>query len=342
MRGQVNGDASELQSQFNHSVRKIEMKRLRQLLVFLSVLSTAANAAFPEKPIRIIVPYAVGGGADSAARLIALKMSEHLGKAVIVENRPGANAVIGTLAISKAEADGHTIGMVISAHAINPFVVKNLPYDPVKDFESVAYVARMPGVLLVHPSFPAENLPDLVALAKKQPAEFFYAIPGGLTNGHVSMELLKRAASINVTPVTFKGGAPAAMEVVSGRVQMMITAPPASMPFVQSGKLKAIATTGANRLKQLEKVPTFKEAGYSDFETYEWFGIIAPANTPKSIVDRLHEAISLGLKDPAIASRLSGMGLEVVNGGPKELNSMLETEMAKMKVLTQAVKFESE
>jgi tripartite-type tricarboxylate transporter receptor subunit TctC len=145
-----------------------------------------------------------------------------------------------------------------------------------------------------------------------------------------------------VTPVIFKGGAPAAMEVVSGRVQMMISAPPASMNFVQSGKLKAIATTGVNRLQQLEKVPTFKEAGYLDFETYEWFGIIAPANTPKPIVDRLNDAISLALKDPSIASRLSGMGLEVVNSGPKDLKAMLETELAKMKTLTQAVKFESD
>jgi len=322
--------------------RKIQMKRLLQLLIFVSVLITEANAAFPEKPIRIIVPYAVGGGADSAARLIALKMSEYFGKAVIVDNRPGANAVIGTLAIAKAEADGHTIGLVISAHAINPFVVKNLPYDPLKDFESITYVARMPGVLLVHPSLPAETLPELVALIKKQPTEFFYAVPGGLTNGHVSMELLKRVASINVTPVIFKGGAPAAMEVVSGRVQMMISAPPASMNFVQSGKLKAIATTGVNRLQQLEKIPTFKEAGYLDFETYEWFGIIAPANTPKPIVDRLNDAISLALKDPSIASRLSGMGLEVVNSGPKDLKAMLETELAKMKTLTQAVKFESD
>lgn len=317
------------------------MKLLLRLLFCLS-LTGAVHAAFPEKPIRIIVPYAAGGGADSTSRLLAQKMSEHLGQPVIVDNRPGANAVIGTSAIAKAEPDGYNIGMVISAHAINAFVVKNLPYDPLKDFEPVAYVARMPGVLLVNPSFPAATLPELVALAKRQPAQLFYAIAGGLTNGHVSMELLKVTAGIDVTPVTFKGGAPASMEVVSGRVQMMIVAPPAAMPFIQTGKLRAVATTGATRLKQLDKVPTFKESGYADFETYEWFGILAPARTPKAVIDRLSESISLALKDPAVAARLATMGLEVVNGGPRELKTMLDGEMGKMKSLTQAVKFESE
>jgi tripartite-type tricarboxylate transporter receptor subunit TctC len=317
------------------------MKLLLRLLLCLS-LTGAVHAAFPEKPIRIIVPYAAGGGADSTSRLLAQKMSEHLGQPVIVDNRPGANAVIGTSAIAKAEPDGYNIGMVISAHAINAFVVKNLPYDPLKDFEPIAYVARMPGVLLVNPSFPAATLPELVALAKRQPAQLFYAIAGGLTNGHVSMELLKVTAGIDVTPVTFKGGAPASMEVVSGRVQMMIVAPPAAMPFIQTGKLRAVATTGATRLKQLDKVPTFKESGYADFETYEWFGILAPARTPKAVIDRLSESISLALKDPAVAARLATMGLEVVNGGPRELKTMLDGEMGKMKSLTQAVKFESE
>lgn len=318
------------------------MKRLAVLAGSLLLAAGLAHAAFPERPIRIVVPYAAGGGADTAARLIGQKMAEHLGQPVIVDNRPGANAVVGTQAVARAEPDGHQIGMVISAHAINPFVVRHLPYDPQKDFEPIAYVARMPGVLLVHPGLAGTTLPEIVALAKQQPGQLFYAIPGGLTNGHVSMELLKLAAGIDVTPVMFKGGAPAAQEVLSGRVQLMITAPPASMPYIQSGRLRAVAVTGAARLKQLDQVPTFQEAGLAGFETYEWFALLAPARTPRPVIDRLHEAVALALNDPAIAARLAGMGLEVVNGGPRELRSMLERELTKMRALTRAVKFDSE
>lgn len=314
---------------------------LKIAMAWLSFVALA-HGAFPEKPIRIIVPYAAGGGADSAARLIATKMTEQLGQPVIVDNRPGGNAVIGTTAIAKAEPDGYTIGMVISAHAITPFVGKALSYDPQKDFEPLAYVARMPGIVLVSPSLPVSSVGELVALARRQPGKLFYAVPGGLTNGHVSMELLKLATSIDVTPVAFKGGAPAVLEVSSGRVEMLIVAPPAAMPFIQAGKLKPIVVTGATRLRQLNEIPTLMESGYPDFETYEWFAMLAPAKTPAAIVDRISGSVSNALKDPAVIDRLSNLGLEVVNHGPEGLKKMLDAEFKKMKALTRVVKFEIE
>ncbi len=298
--------------------------------------------AYPDKPVKVIVPYAAGGGADTASRLISQKLAAAWNQPFVVENRPGGNAVIGTSAIAKAAPDGYTIGMVISAHAVNPFVAKDLPYDAVKDFEPVSFVARMPGVLLVPPEFPAKSLGDLVAMAKRQPKGLFYAVPGGLTNGHVSMEMLKLAAGIDVTAVMFKGGAPATTEVISGRVQMMIAAPPAAMPFVQSGKLKALATTGATRPKSLDQLPTFIEAGFAGFETYEWFGMLAPAHTPAAIVDQLSGGIAAALKDEKVIDTLSKLGLEIVGGGPQDLRRFLDRELSKMKTLTQAVKLDSE
>lgn len=312
------------------------------LAVWLLTAAASVAAAYPDKPVKVIVPYAAGGGADTASRLISNKLSGYWGQQFVVENRPGGNAVIGTSAIAKASPDGYTIGMVISAHAVNPFVTKAMPYDAVKDFEPISYVARMPGVLLVNPSVPAKTLAELVSMAKRQPKEFFYAIPGGLTNGHVSMEMLKLAAAIEVTPVMFKGGAPAVMEVVSGRVQMIIAAPPAAMPFVQSGKLKALATTGARRARSLDQLPTFIESGFPGFETYEWFGMLAPAQTPAAIIDQLAGGISSALKDEKIIETLSKLGLEVLGGGPQDLKRFLERELSKMRALTQAVKLESE
>lgn len=312
------------------------------LAAWLLLTAAGAVAAYPEKPVKVIVPYAAGGGADTASRLISQKLSGYWGQQFVVENRPGGNAVIGTSAIAKASPDGYTIGMVISAHAVNPFVTKDMPYDAVKDFEPISYVARMPGVLLVPPAFPAKTLGELVAMAKRQPREFFYAVPGGLTNGHVSMEMLKLAAGIDVTAVMYKGGAPATVELMAGRVQMMIAAPPAAMPFVQSGKLKALATTGAVRAKSLDQLPTFIESGFAGFETYEWFGMLAPAHTPAAIIEQLSGGISTALKDEKIIDTLSKSGLEVLGGGPQDLKRFLERELTKMRTLTQAVKLDSE
>ncbi len=320
------------------------MKKLLQACLASGLLLAASHVpgAYPDKPVKVIVPYAAGGGADTASRLIAQKLSAAWNQGFIVENRPGGNAVIGTSAIAKAAPDGYTIGMVISAHAVNPFVTKDMPYDAVKDFAPVSFVARMPGVLLVPPAFPAKSLGELVAMAKRQPRELFYAVPGGLTNGHVSMEMLKLAAGIDVTAVMFKGGAPATAELISGRVQMMIAAPPAAMPLVQGGKLRALATTGASRPKSLDQLPTFIESGFAGFETYEWFGMLAPANTPPAIVDQLAGGIATALRDEKVIDTLSKLGLEIIGGGPQDLRRFLDGELAKMRKLTQAVKLDAE
>lgn len=315
------------------------MKQLSMLFLCLLIFGIA-QADYPDKPVKWVVPYAVGGGADISSRVIAARMAGYLGQPIIIENHPGGNAVIGTRVIAKANPDGYTLGLVLSAHAVNPFVAKSLPYDPVKDFEPIAYVARMPGVMVVHPSVQANTLSDVVKLAKQHPKELFYAIPGGLTNGHVSMEMLKLEAAIDVTPVTFRGGAPATTEVVAGRIQMMILAPTAAMPFIQSGKLKAIATTGAIRPKALEKVPTFIESGFPGFETYEWFAMLAPAATPSVVIDKVFAALLFALKNEEVIKALEGAGLEIVGTGPQALKQHIEQEMGKMKKLTQTVKFQ--
>jgi tripartite-type tricarboxylate transporter receptor subunit TctC len=291
--------------------------------------SSAFAQDYPSKPIRIIVTFAAGGTSDLLSRAVGAKLAAVLGQQVITDNRPGAGSVIGTDMVAKAPPDGHTIGMLISTHAVNPFVMKNLPYDTINDFAPITLVAIVPGILSVTAGLPVRNVQEMVQLVRSKPGQFNYGLPGSMTSGHLSMELLKVIAGLDMVAVAYKGGAPAAADLASGQVQFMINSPPSVLAFVKAGKVRALAVTGAQRSPGLPEVPTIRESGFPDYETYEWYGLFAPAKVPKEIVARLAQEVARILKDPELRERMLVQGAELVGNSPEEFGQFVRTEMDK-------------
>jgi tripartite-type tricarboxylate transporter receptor subunit TctC len=291
--------------------------------------SSAFAQDYPSKPIRIIVTFAAGGTSDLLSRAVGAKLAAVLGQQVITDNRPGAGSVIGTDMVAKAPPDGHTIGMLISTHAVNPFVMKNLPYDTINDFAPITLVAIVPGILSVNAGLPVRNVQEMVQLVRSKPGQFNYGLPGSMTSGHLSMELLKVIAGLDMVAVAYKGGAPAAADLASGQVQFMINSPPSVLAFVKAGKVRALAVTGAQRSPGLPDVPTIRESGFPDYETYEWYGLVAPAKVPKEIVARLAQEVARILKDPELRERMLVQGAELVGNSPEEFGQFVRTEMDK-------------
>jgi tripartite-type tricarboxylate transporter receptor subunit TctC len=291
--------------------------------------SSAFAQDYPSKPIRIIVTFAAGGTSDLLSRAVGAKLAAVLGQQVITDNRPGAGSVIGTDMVAKAPPDGHTIGMLISTHAVNPFVMKNLPYDTINDFAPITLVAIVPGILSVNAGLPVRNVQEMVQLVRSKPGQFNYGLPGSMTSGHLSMELLKVIAGLDMVAVAYKGGAPAAADLASGQVQFMINSPPSVLAFVKAGKVRALAVTGAQRSPGLPEVPTIRESGFPDYETYEWYGLFAPAKVPKEIVARLAQEVARILKDPELRERMLVQGAELVGNSPEEFGQFVRTEMDK-------------
>ena len=259
------------------------MKKVKFLLALAAssfALSSFAQTEWPNKPIQIIVTFAPGGTSDVLARAIAPDLSKALGQPVLVVNKPGANSTIATREVARAAPDGNTIGLFISAHAINPHISKSLPYDTKKDFIPLAMLALMPGILTVNPNVPAQNLQELVALAKAKPGSLAYGTPGGLTSGQLSMQYLIKLAAVDITEIGYKGGGPALTDLLAGHIQMLINSPTSTIPHVKSGKLRPIATTGATRPEALKDIPTIAESGFPGFELYEWYALFLPAGTP--------------------------------------------------------------
>ncbi len=307
------------------------------ILLCWSPAYLAAADLYPMRPIRIIVPIAPGGGTDITARLVAAKIGEEFGQPVVVDNRPGGASIIGTLVVASATPDGYTLGMVTSGHVVNPFAYK-LPYDTVKDFEPINNLVLMQGILATHPSLQVANVNELISMAKKRPGMLLYAVPSALTNGHVTMEMLKIAANVDITPVVYRGGAPAVTAVLSGEAQLFIIAPMPVLAHIQSGRLKALATTGARRMKGMENIPTLSESGFPELETYEWYGMLAPARTPQSVISKLNSAIGRALKKEDVVQRLATLGAEPVGMGPEDFRAFMNRQLAKMKALSQRVK----
>jgi tripartite-type tricarboxylate transporter receptor subunit TctC len=309
------------------------MKLLRYLastlLVCLPLAAAAQASDFPNKAIRLVVPFPPGGATDAAARLVAVKMSEHWGQPVLVDNRAGAGGNVGSDLVAKSPADGYTLVMgVTGSHAINTSLYSRMPYDPVTDFVAISQVAVVPNVLVVHPSVPAKNLAELMALAKKEPGKLNYASLGNGTAAHLGMEMLKSEAGVDITHVPYKGSAPAVSDLLGGQVQMMVDGLPSALPHVKAGKLRAIALTSLRRSPSLPDLPTISET-YPGFYADAWSGLFAPKGTPQPVVDKLSAEVQRILKLPDVREKLAALGAEPVGSTQAEFAAHVKKEIDK-------------
>lgn len=306
----------------------------RRHLIAAAALAAAAGGpaiaqGFPDRPVRVIVPFGPGGGTDNLVRLIEPHVRTALGQPIVIENRAGAGGTIGSEMVARAPADGYTMLIVDSSFAINPSLFPRLPYDPVKDFAPVSLLATGPVILLAHPSLPATSLQELVAMAKAQPGALNYASGGNGASTHLAGELLKMVAGIDLVHVPYRGTGPATIDVVAGHVKLMFNGISAARPHVDAGRLRALAVTGANRSPALPEVPTMQQAGVRDFEVSTVFGLLTTGGTPPAIVARLHRETVAAVRRPEITQRLKDLGAEPVASTPEAFAAVIARDLAK-------------
>jgi len=301
------------------------------LLLALPALPSVAFAqAWPSKPIKWVVPFAPGGTTDILARTVGEKLGAALGQPVIVENRPGAGGGVGADFVAKSPPDGYTlVGGTISTHAINASLYKSLPYDPVRDFVPITLIARLPNLLVINPNVPAKNVAELVALMKANPGKYTFASSGNGTSQHLSGELFKSIAGVDMQHVPYKGSPPALQDVVGGQVTMTFDNITTALPLAKAGNLRALAVTTAQRSAVAPEIPTMAEAGLAGYEIGSWQGVFAPAGTPPEIVRRLNTEIVRILKSPEIHDKLIALGAEPVGNSVDEFTAMVKSEVVK-------------
>jgi len=298
--------------------------------------------SFPSRPVRLIVPYAPGGGADTTARLIAPRLQEALGETVVVENRPGASGVIGDETVAKAAPDGHTLLIGAFAHAVNPSLLPKMPYRTPEDFAPISLLVTVPELMVITPSHPARTVADLVAMAKAEPGKLFYASSGNGSAQHLAAELFKLRTGTDIGHVPYKGGGLAIVDVAAGHVPFYFGNMSAALPQARAGKVRALAVTSAQRSPAAPDVPTMAEAGVTGCEISEWNALIAPAATPSMIVQRLHAEVAKILREPEIKARFADLGADAVGSTPEELALFLKAEMQKWAEVVKAANIKVE
>jgi tripartite-type tricarboxylate transporter receptor subunit TctC len=316
--------------------------RLRQLLLgvvaFVLALPCEVQAqSYPNRPIRLISPFAAGGGSDVLARVVATKLGDRLGVPVVVENRPGAGAVIGIQTLARSAPDGYTLALGSSALAVAPTLYKKAPFDANKDFAPVALVAHYPYVLVATASLPAKTLPDLLNIAKERPGEIMYASPGTGTSQHLFTELLQVKTGIELRHIPYNGTAPALVDIVAGRVSLMFAAAAPSIPFFKNGTLRPLAVSSVTRLAELPDVPPIADT-VPDFDESTWSIILAPASTPNDIVNKLHAELKTVMAMPEVEKQLATIGMiPIISPSPKDLETFINTEVERWrKIVRQA------
>lgn len=293
-------------------------------------MPAGAQEKYPTRPVRFVVPYAAGGSTDTLARTIGVKLSDYLGEQVIVDNRPGASGDIGMQMVARAAPDGYTIVLGYIANlAIGPSLYDKMPYDPVKDFEPVTQVAGASNIIVVHPSVPARTFKEFIAYAKANPKKVNFASAGVASVGHLTGELLNNMAGIDMVHVPYKGSGQAISDLVGGHVKVMISGMASTLPHVRSGKLRGLATTGLKRTPATQDIPTVAESGFPGFEASSWFGVLAPAKTPKPIISRLHADIVKVLKQSDVEKKLEAIGFEIVGSTPEQFAAYIKSEIRK-------------
>lgn len=306
----------------------------KQLIALLTglILTAGAQAAFPEKPVTVIVPFPPGGSTDTLARIMTPKMQEKLGQPVIVENKPGATGAIGATQIARSAPDGYSLLCAsIGVWAVNPFLQKNLAYDPAKDFDLLTVAVRSPNILVVSPNIPANNVDELVAYLKKNPNKISFASSGAGSSDHLSIALFWIVTNTTGIHVPYKGGAPAIADLVAGHAHVSFQNLNVVTSHIKAGRLKALATTGSTRSPLLPDVPTMVELGHKDMVVYSWQALGAPKGLPADVKSTVHGAMMYALKDPETAKKLTDPGFEIVASSPEEFTKFLNEELARWK-----------
>jgi tripartite-type tricarboxylate transporter receptor subunit TctC len=287
----------------------------------------SAHAAYPDKPVRIVVGFSAGGTTDVIARIMAKELTESLGQSFVVENKPGAGSNIATDQVKRADPDGYTLLFVAVTSAINQTLYKNVNFDLTKDFTPVALGAKVPNILVVNPTVPVKSVQELVDYAKKNPGKLAFASSGSGTSIHMAGELFKMQTGIDVLHVPYKGSAPAVTDLIGGQVQFMFDNMPSAWPHVQSGKLRALAVTTTERSKSAPDVPTMKESGFANFDVSSWFGLIAPPGTPPEVVNKLNAAMVKALDKPEVQLSFEKLGAVGVKTTPAEFGQFIKSEV---------------
>jgi tripartite-type tricarboxylate transporter receptor subunit TctC len=302
----------------------------------------AVAAAYPDKPVRMVVPFPPGGGTDVVARAIALKLTEQWGQSVVVDNRPGAASMVGTEMLARAVPDGYTLGFVSMSHTINPSIYKKLPFDPIADFSPVVLAATAPNVLVVNPGVGAKSVAELVQIAKSRPGKLNFPSSGNGGVSHLSMEMFRYAAGIDIVHVPYRGAGPALTALLANETQLMMATTPVALPQMKAGRLIALATTGLKRSSLAPEIPTVAEAGYPGFEADTWYGMLAPAKVPPALVNQANAAVTKMLTQADFKERLAHEGAQPAGGTPAQFAAHIKSEIEKWAKIVRMAKVKIE
>ena len=297
-------------------------------------------ADYPDHPIRLIVPFAAGGGNDIVARLLQPQLEQELGQSIVIDNRPAASGTVGTEAVAHAQPDGYTLLMAFTTHTVNPAVNAKLPYDTERDLAPIVLVGKSPLLFSVNASLPVKTVAELIAYAKANPGKLNYSTPGSTSQAHLLMALWTKLAGIEMTQVAYRGGGPAVLSTVAGETQMTVMSAIASAAQIKAGTLHAVATGGLERDPQFPDLPTISESGFPGFEAVAWVGLFATAGTPKPIIDRLNAVVNRVIGDPAMIARFREQGITSAGGTPEQFGAYVTSEILRWRAAAQAAKVE--
>ena len=309
--------------------RTLAAVALATLNFTIPVPGHAQAGAYPDKPVRFVVPYPPGGGTDVIARIVQERFQAALGQPILIDNKGGAGGSVGTEIVSRAAPDGYTVLFTLSSHTINPAIFPKLSFDTVRDFEPIGTVASLPQILVANPQLPANTIAELVALARAKPGTLSYASVGNGSPGHLAGELFKLRTGTQMTHIPYRGGGPAVTDVIGGQVPLLWVSIPAAAQFVKTGKLKALGVSTQKRSAAFPDLPTLQEAGVADFEVDSWYAMFVPAKTPRAVVDKLNKALNTVVAEPAIREKLLAQGAEGVGGTPEALGATVAAELPK-------------
>jgi len=301
-----------------------------------AIPAAAVAQTWPAKPVRIVVPYPPGGAADILARALAQKLGESLGRPLVVDNRPGGAGAVGTEHVARSEPDGHTLLLAATGHVVNASLQARIPYDPVRDFLPVSQLSELHSVLVVHPVLPARDVGTFLVLARRHPGKLNYASGGNGTSQHLSGELFRSMAKIDIVHVPYKGGAPALNDLLGGHVEVMFATLPSALGYVRSGRLRALGTTGTKRSQAAQDIPTIAEQGLAAYESVGWQGLLLPSRAPREIAARLNTEVRAAMETPEMRSRLLAIGFDTVTGPAERFGALIAAELAKWAAVIKA------